>query len=79
MVEVHFEPDGWAGTTPDSSASWNMARLTDLVQGIRRIEQGLASIDKDAIAAATAHLRPHYVPTRFHGRVAKWGGQGEPV
>jgi sialic acid synthase SpsE len=79
VVEVHFEPDGWAGTTPDSSASWNMARLTDLVQGIRRIEQGLASTDKDAIAAATAHLRPYYVPTRLNGRIAKWGGQGEPV
>jgi len=79
VVEVHFEPDGWAGTTPDSSASWNMARLTDLVQGIRRIEQGLASTDKDAIAAATAHLRKFYVPTRLNGRIAKHGGQGEPI
>lgn len=79
VVEVHFEPDGWAGSTPDSSASWNMARLTDLVQGIRRIEQGLASTDKDAIAAAVAHLRRHYVPTRLNGRVAKHHGKGEPV
>lgn len=79
VVEVHFEPDGWAGSTPDSSASWNMARLTDLVQGIRRIEQGLASTDKDAIAAAVAHLRRHYVPTRLNGRIAKHNGEGEPI
>lgn len=79
VVEVHFEPDGWAGATPDSSASWNMARLTDLVQGIRRIEQGLASTDKDAIAAAVAHIRPYYVPTKLNGLVAKHHGQGEPV
>lgn len=79
VVEVHFEPDGWTGHTPDSSASWNMARLTELVAGIRRIEQGLASTDKEAIAAAVAHLRPYYVPTLLNGRIAKHHGEGEPA
>lgn len=79
VVEVHFEPDGWTGGTPDSHASWNISRLTELVAGIRRIEQGLASTDKHAIASAVAHLRPYYVPTRYQGRVAKWHGQGEQV
>lgn len=77
VVEVHMELGH--ETTPDTSASWTPARLTELVQGIRRIEQGLASTDKDAIAAAVAHLRPFYVPTRYKGRIAKWGGKGEPV
>lgn len=79
VVEVHFEPDGWTRPTPDTSASWNMARLTDLVAGIRRIEQGLASTDKDAIAAACAHLRRFYVPTKLNGRIAKHNGEGEPI
>lgn len=77
VVEVHFELGHEA--TPDSVASWNEPKLRDLVAGIRRIEQGLASTDKDAIAAATAHLRPYYVPTRLHGRIAKHQGQGEPI
>lgn len=77
VVEVHFELGH--EQTPDSSAAWNELRLADLVRGIRRIEQGLASTDKEAIAAAVAHLRPYYVPTRLQGRVAKHQGQGEPV
>lgn len=77
VVEVHLELGHEA--TPDTSASWSPAKLTDLVQGIRRIEQGLASTDKDQIAAAVVHLRPYYVPTRFNGRVAKWGGKGEAI
>jgi sialic acid synthase SpsE len=77
VVEVHFELGH--EDTPDSHASWLPARLTSLVQGIRRIEQGLASTDKDKIAAACAHLRPYYVPTRLNGRVAKHHGQGEAI
>jgi sialic acid synthase SpsE len=77
VVEVHFEL-GY-GSTPDTLASWDEDRLDYLVQGIRRIEQGLASTDKDAIAAATAHLRPYYVPTRLNGRIAKHHGEGEPI
>lgn len=77
VVEVHMELGH--ESTPDTSASWTPARLSELVQGIRRIEQGLASTDKDKIAAAVAHLRKFYVPTRLNGRIAKHGGQGEPI
>jgi sialic acid synthase SpsE len=78
VVEVHFEINsGW--TTPDTDAAWDEIELRELVQGIRRIEQGLASTDKDKIAAACAHLRPYYVPTRLNGRVAKHHGQGEAI
>ena len=77
VVEVHFELGH--ESTPDSVASWNEPRLRELVAGIRRIEQGLASMDKDAIAQAVKHLRPYYVPTRLNGRVAKHHGEGEPA
>lgn len=77
VVEVHMELGHEA--TPDTSASWTPARLAELVAGIRRIELGLASTDKDAIAQAVAHLRKFYVPTRYNGRVAKWHGKGDPV
>jgi N,N'-diacetyllegionaminate synthase len=78
VVEVHFEINsGW--TTPDTDAAWDEIELRELVQGIRRIEQGLASTGKDKIAAACAHLRPFYVPTRYNGRIAKHGGKGEPI
>jgi sialic acid synthase SpsE len=77
VVEVHLELGH--ESTPDTVASWTPARLTELVEGIRRIEQGLASTDKNMIAAAVAHLRPYYVPTRYQDRVAKWQGQGEAV
>lgn len=77
VVEVHFELGH--ESTPDSVASWNEPRLRELVAGIRRIEQGLASMDKDAIAQAVKHIRPYYVPTRLNGRVAKHHGEGEPA
>ncbi len=77
VVEVHLE----LGTesTPDTSASWTPDRLTELVKGIRRIEVGLQSTDKDAIAKQTAHLRPYYAYTLHEGRVAKHQGRGEPI
>jgi len=77
VVEVHFELGH--EQTPDSAASWNEPKLAELVRGIRRIEQGLASTDKDAIAAAVAHLRKFYVPTRLNGRIAKHNGEGDPI